>query len=74
MEHALAVLVASGTKPDGMPNLSICNIAKQFNVPCSTLTNRWHGMPTCKEGHTHELLLTAAQEEVLMEWIKVMGH
>ena len=64
MEHALAVLVVSGIKPDGKPNFSIRNITKQFNVPCSTR----------KEGHAHELLLTAAQEEVLTEWIKVMGR
>jgi len=74
MEHALAALVASGTKPDGKPNLSIRKVAMEFEVPRSTLTGRWNGTLTRKEGHAHELLLTAAQEEVLTEWIKVMGR
>jgi hypothetical protein len=74
MEQVLTVLVASGTKPNGKPNLSICNIAKQFDIPHSTLTDRWHGTLTGKESYTHKLLHTAGQEEVLTEWIKVMGH
>jgi hypothetical protein len=73
MEHALTTLVASGTKPDGKPNLSIRKVAMEFEVPQSTLTSRWNGTPMHKEGHAHELLLMAAQEEVLTEWIKVMG-
>jgi hypothetical protein len=73
MELAFAALVASGTKPDGNPNLSIRQTAIQYEVPRSTLNDRWNGTPTCKEGHAHELLLTTAQEEVLVEWIKVMG-
>jgi Tc5 transposase DNA-binding domain len=74
MKLALAALVASGTKLDGNPKLSIWKIAAEYNVPHSTLTNRWNGTPTCHEGHTHELLLTPAQEEVFVDWIKVMGH
>jgi hypothetical protein len=62
MEHALAILVASGTKPNGNPNISIQKVATDYQVPYSTLTGRWNGTPT------------AAQEEVLTEWIKVMGH
>ena len=73
MELMLTALVASGTKPDGKPNASIRNTAKQYGVPHSTLTDRWNGTPTHTEGHAHELLLTAAQEEVLVDWIKVMG-
>lgn len=74
MELAFAALVASGIKLDGNPKLSIRNTALQYNVPRSTLTDRWNGTPTRKEGHAHELLLTSPQEEVLVEWIKVMGH
>jgi hypothetical protein len=74
MELALAALVASGTKPDGKPNRSIRETAVQYQVPRSTLNDRWNGTPTRKAGHMHELLLTAAQEEVLVEWIKVMGR
>jgi hypothetical protein len=73
MECTFTVLVASGTKPDGKPNLSIQKVAVEFDVPRSTLTGRWNGTPTRREGHAHELLLTVAQEEVLTAWIKVMG-
>jgi hypothetical protein len=74
MELALAALIASGTKPNGLPNLSIRNTATLYQVPRSTLTDRWNGTPTRKEGHAHELLLTPAQEEVLVDWVKVMGR
>ena len=74
MERAFAALVAAGTRPDGKPNISIRSIVRQFEVPHSTLSDRWNGTPTRKEGHEHELLLTAAQEEVFTEWVKVMGR
>jgi hypothetical protein len=74
MELSFAALVASGTKLDGKPNLSIRNTALLYDVPRSTLNDRWNGIPTRKEGHRRELLLTSAQEEVLVEWIKVMGR
>ena len=74
MERALTALVASGTKPDGYPNLSIRRAAQQFDVPPTTLTSRWNGTPTRQEAHEHERLLTAAQEEILTEWIRVMGR
>ena len=67
MELALAALITSGIKPDENPNLSIRKTAIQYEVPRSTLNDRWNGTPTCKEGHAHELLLTAGQEEVLVE-------
>ncbi|KAF8236325.1 hypothetical protein L208DRAFT_1160591, partial [Tricholoma matsutake] len=50
---------------------SIQKTATLYEVPCSTLTDRWNGTSTCKEGHVHELLLTPAQEEVLVDWVKV---
>jgi hypothetical protein len=74
IERALAALAASGTKRDGNPNLSIRKAAIGYEVPRSTLTDRWHGIPTRREAHAYQLLLTTAQEEVLVEWIKVMGH
>ena len=74
MKLALTMLIVSGTKPDGSPKLSIQKTAAEYNVPHSTLTNCWNGTPTCHEGHVHKLLLILVQEEVLVEWIKVMGH
>src|SRR5204862_2710986 len=38
-----------------------------------TLTDRYNGVRTRAEAHEHEQLLSAAQEEVLVAWIKVMG-
>ena len=73
MECAFSALVAAGTRPDGKPNISIRSIVRQFEVPHSTLSDRWNGTPTRKKGHEHELLLTAAQEEVFTGWVKVMG-
>lgn len=74
MKLALAALVASGTKLDGNPKLSIWKIAAKYDIPHSTLTDHWNGTPTHHKGHAHELLLTPAQEEVFVNWIKVMGH
>jgi hypothetical protein len=73
MELTLAALIASSTKPDGKANLSIQKTAVSYEVPQSMLNDHWNGTPTHKEGHAHELLLTSVQEEVLVEWIKVMG-
>src|SRR2546429_542551 len=67
MELALAALVASSTKPDGNPTLSIRRTAQLYAVPRSTLTDQWNGTPTCREGHAHEMLLTSAWEEVFVE-------
>jgi hypothetical protein len=74
MKLALAVLIASSTKLDGNPKLSIWKTAAEYDIPCNTLTDCWNGTPTCYEGHAHELLLTPAQEEMFVDWIKVMGH
>jgi hypothetical protein len=67
MELTLAALIASGTKPDGKPNLLIQKTAIDYEVPQSMLNDCWNGTPTHKEGHAHELLLTSVQKEVLVK-------
>jgi transposase len=71
---AIDAVRASGTNSDGRFNLSLRQAAKEFDVARSTLTGRFNGMPTRKEAHEHEQKLQPAQEEVLVEWIKVMGQ
>jgi hypothetical protein len=44
-----------------------------YQVPRGTLTDRFNGKLTRKAAHEHEQLLTAAQEEVLVQWIKTMA-
>ncbi|TEB14816.1 hypothetical protein FA13DRAFT_1616573, partial [Coprinellus micaceus] len=48
--------------------------ARIFNVPSTTLNERYHGRKTRQEGHEHEKRLTDAQKEVLVEWIKEKGR
>ncbi|TFK66354.1 hypothetical protein BDN72DRAFT_743930, partial [Pluteus cervinus] len=43
-------------------------------VPRTTLTARYNGVPTRRDGHAHELNLAPAEELVLVDWIKVMGR
>jgi hypothetical protein len=61
-------------KSDGQHVLSLRQAAKDYDVPRSTLTSRFNGMPTRKEAHEREQKLQPAQEKVLVEWIKVMGQ
>ena len=71
---ALDAVQASGTKSDGQYHLSLRQAAKDYDVPRSTLTGRFNSMATRKEAHEREQKLQPAQEEVLVEWIKVMGR
>lgn len=74
IQLAIKAIHHSGTTSNGQPALSLRQAAKDFCVPRSTLTDRFNGVRTRKEAHEHELNMTAAQEEVLAEWTKVMGR
>lgn len=54
--------------------LSLRGAAKLFNVPRSTLTDRFNGRRTRQEAHEHQQNLTAAQEDLLVEWAQSMGR
>jgi hypothetical protein len=74
IQHSLKAIEVAGRHPDGRLKLSIRKAAETFRVPRSTLTNRFNGVRTRKEAHAHQQNLAPAQEEVLVEWIKVMGR
>jgi hypothetical protein len=76
IQLALKAIEAAGRHPDGRPKLSLRKAAgpEGFQVPRSTLTNRFNGIRTRKEAHAHQQNLAPAQEGVLVEWIKVMGR
>ena len=58
MELALAALIASSTKPNGLPNLSIQNTATLYQVPRSTLlTNGMILLLRKKATHMNSYLL-----------------
>jgi hypothetical protein len=74
IQQAIHAIRESGTRPNGHPILSIRHAATTFGVPRSTLTDRFNGKLTHREAHVDEQNLTVVQEEVLVEWIKVMGQ
>ncbi|KAF7335093.1 DDE-domain-containing protein [Mycena venus] len=45
-----------------------------FRVPRATLQDRRRGVLTRVQGHAHERALSSAQEDVLAEWVKVVGR
>ena len=47
MQLALAAIQGSGTKAKGDPNYSIRQVAKDFNVPRSSIARRLKGMLFC---------------------------
>jgi hypothetical protein len=74
IQQAIHAICESGTRPNGHPVLSIRHAATTFGVPQSTLTDHFNSKLTHREAHVDEQNLTVAQEEVLVEWIKVMGQ
>ena len=90
MQLALAAIQGSGTKANGDPNYSVRQAAKDFNIPRTSISRRLKGTllhcyvfvllsfceggKTRQEAHVNEQLLTAAQEEILVKWIKVQGR
>jgi hypothetical protein len=55
-------------------SLSLCLKGKWFIMRPLCITHSLLGGKSCQEAHVDEQLLTAAQEEVLVKWIKVQGH
>lgn len=74
IELALRAVTINGFKPNGRPWLSLREAASAYGVSKTTLTARFNGRKTRKEAHQHEMTLTHAQEEVLVEWIVEMGR
>ncbi|KAJ3752461.1 hypothetical protein EV360DRAFT_1793, partial [Lentinula raphanica] len=47
--------------------------ARDFDVPYNTLRNRMKGIQLKKQAHQNELLPTAGEKKVVVEWIQFLG-
>lgn len=74
LRKALAAVTASGLDNHGNPKYSLRTAAKDFGVPRSTLTGRWHGAKPKKEAHDHQKHFTPEQESILVDWIRTLGR
>jgi hypothetical protein len=74
IQLAIQAIQNSPFLSDGTHEYKIRSAARDFNVPRSTLANRLNGVQTWKEAHEHERRLTISQEEIVVEWVKVMGR
>jgi helix-turn-helix, Psq domain/Tc5 transposase DNA-binding domain len=73
LKLAIEAIKKEGFQPNGQPYLSFRQAGIEFNVPKSTLYDRFHGTKDRKDGHEKQRALTAAHEETLVAWIKEMG-
>ncbi|KAJ3765279.1 hypothetical protein FB446DRAFT_655507 [Lentinula raphanica] len=55
------------------PNYTPHDASHKFDVPYKTLLNRIKGIQPRKKAHESEMLLTEAEEEVVIEWIHYLG-
>ena len=74
IQLAIEAITMAGFKPDGNPNFSFRKAASIYNVPRSTLSNRMKGVHTHVEAHVSQQKLSPAEEDVLVEWAKVLGR
>jgi hypothetical protein len=74
IELAIAAIIDAGNKADGTPKLSQYKAASIYHVPRSTLGDRMKGVPVRAEAHAHQRTLSAAEEEILVEWAKALGY
>ncbi|KAF9439714.1 hypothetical protein P691DRAFT_689990, partial [Macrolepiota fuliginosa MF-IS2] len=68
-DHIQLAIQAINNSPmlsDGTQKLKIHTAAHDFGIPCLTLCDWIQGIPTCKQAHEHECLLTSTQEDVLV--------
>lgn len=68
IEHAITAIHQAGG------DLSLRKAAKAYNVPHSTLQARFDGRKSRVESHAHEQNLSPAQEQILVDWVKVQGQ
>ncbi|KAJ3815118.1 hypothetical protein F5876DRAFT_5614, partial [Lentinula aff. lateritia] len=54
--------------------LSVHKAAKAYEIHPATLQRRVHGGKSRSEAHAHQQNLSPAQEDLLVEWIKVQGQ
>jgi hypothetical protein len=71
---AIKAIKDQGFRPNGNPYLSFRRAAQDFQVPSSTLNDRFHGIQDRKESHSSQRRLSIAHEEILVAWIVEMGR
>jgi len=74
VQLAIAAIRASPLLPNGYHKLSSRSAATIYQVKRGTIDNRLKGKLTHQEAHAHECLLSKAEEEILVEWIKSLGR
>ena len=74
IQLAIVTIKDAGYKPNGDQCLSTHQAAKMYDIPHSTLANHIKGLPMHAEAHVSQQNLSPAEEEVLVKWVKVMGH
>jgi hypothetical protein len=53
---------------------NLAKAAEEFDVPYTTMRNRFQGEHVpAREAHIKEMLLSPAQEEVMVDWMKFLG-
>jgi hypothetical protein len=67
---AMKAIEAAGTDKEGNSILSVRQAARSFQVPRTTLASRINGVCTLSEAHKHLKVLSDAQEDVLVTWLK----
>jgi hypothetical protein len=74
IQLAIKAIKAAGYKPNGDLQLSIRKAAGIYQISRSTLSNRMNGIQTHAVAHEKQQTLSAAEEEILVEWAKVQGR
>jgi hypothetical protein len=74
IQLAIEAISMAGYKPNGDPQLSIRKAAGAYKISRSTLSNRMNGIRTHAEAHVKQQTLSAAEEEILVDWAKVQGR
>jgi hypothetical protein len=52
---------------------NVTEIARNWDIPCQTLVDRLRGAKMRREAHEKEQVLTVEQENMVAQWIKVLG-
>ncbi|KAF8958402.1 hypothetical protein BDZ97DRAFT_1762169 [Flammula alnicola] len=74
IQLAINAISKSPLGTNGLPKLSICEACRTYNVKRGQLMSCLNGFKTRQQAHTHERALSEAEEEVLAEWTKTLGH
>lgn len=74
VELAFKAIERNGYLPNGRTRYSLREAARTFDVPKTTLTERFNGRQTRARAHEHQQRLSPGAEAALVEWIIEMGR